>query len=319
MPLLYLGATHLLRAQLRAADKSVLSAAYEAKKARKLLLRASSAGGSRAESAFGLGTYEYFAASLPSVIRGLRFLLFLPGGDRQRGLGLLELSATDSDLFGFEARAVLVSIYGNDDERQFDKAVRHAGLLLSHENRAVTALYAAAKLDMQLARPSSAWNRLEEAEEKALGSGDASPSVIAAIRYLKALADIRRFMFGSGVLELERILADRTRVPRNLERKSEKLLQTYRPLAGSPEEHRLQQIRAMLIEGDRPPDPREFSRLAEEERLPASVRRQCRLLAGQVYDLAGNRTAALGEYRQVEREPASRLYRTRPFTKADGF
>jgi hypothetical protein len=153
---LFLGSAHLLRAQLRAAEKSVLPAAYEAKKSRKMLLRSLDASSSGPDSCFGLGTYEYYADQLPAIVKGLRFLLFIPGGDRELGLRRLERAADEGSLFRFEARVVLLTIYSDDREHLHEDALRHTGLLLAEQNRSVTALHAAAKVYLGLARPEQA-------------------------------------------------------------------------------------------------------------------------------------------------------------------
>jgi hypothetical protein len=49
-----------------------LAAAYEAKKAKRLLESASKAGANTADALFGLGTYNYLADTVPSYVKGLR-------------------------------------------------------------------------------------------------------------------------------------------------------------------------------------------------------------------------------------------------------
>jgi hypothetical protein len=319
LALLYLGASHLLRAQLRAAEKSVFSAAYEAKKARKLLLKSMKIGTSPAESAFGLGTYEYFAARLPAVVRGLRYLLFLPGGTRDEGLRLLEKAAAQSDLFRFESRVVLISIYSGDDEQMYDAALEHAAGLLKVEQRAVTALYASARLFLDLGRPVAALDLLAEALDRATSLSDTSASVLAAIRFQNAKAEIRRFEFGNGVHQLEEMTAAGNQVPSNLRSDAQDLLEIYRPLAGSATEASLREVRDLLYAGEYAPVVSELAKYAFNQDLPWQIRRQARLLAGQANDLAGDRAAALRWYVEAEGDDAAALYRTRPFTMSDGF
>jgi hypothetical protein len=79
---LWSGNAHLVLAQLRAGQKRSLGAAFEAKKAKKQLEAAVASGVRPEDALFGLGTYNYMADTLPSYIKGLRALLFLPKGDR---------------------------------------------------------------------------------------------------------------------------------------------------------------------------------------------------------------------------------------------
>jgi hypothetical protein len=71
---LWAGNSHLVLAELRAGQRKAMGAAFEAKKAKKLLEAAVASGARKDDALFGLGTYNYMADTLPSFIKGLRAL-----------------------------------------------------------------------------------------------------------------------------------------------------------------------------------------------------------------------------------------------------
>ncbi len=317
---LFLGSAHLLRAQLRAAEKKVFPAAYEAKKSRKMLLKSLNASDSGPDSCFGLGTYEYYADQLPAVIKGLRFLLFIPGGDRDLGLRRLERAAGEGSLFRFEARVVLLTIYSGDKEHLHDDALRHAGLLLDEQDRSVTALHAAGKLNLDLARPDQAAALLAEALAKA--GEDTADEVLAALHYQSAQAEYRRFRPEQAVAHLKWMLEPGRTLPQRLEEDARDLAQRCRLMRVAGDDSALKGMmegRELLVGGKALDAGRRLAGAADNPALPPEFRNQCRLMAGQAADLAGNRAGAERWYRKAGRENAAALYLQRPFTVRDGF
>jgi tetratricopeptide (TPR) repeat protein len=63
-----------------------LAAARDAKKIKDALERALALDPGLEDAHFGIGAYHYYAAIAPTAAKILRWLLFLPGGDRERGL-----------------------------------------------------------------------------------------------------------------------------------------------------------------------------------------------------------------------------------------
>ena len=66
--------------------------------------------GSR-DALFGLGLYDYYADVLPKLVKVVRFLARMPGGDRARGLALIESARRGSLLHDREAQIQLYEIY----------------------------------------------------------------------------------------------------------------------------------------------------------------------------------------------------------------
>ena len=58
-----------------------------------------------------LGAYLYFADAIPSLVKIVAKLLLIPGGDRQKGLEMLEFGATHEGLFTTDWRMVLAAIH----------------------------------------------------------------------------------------------------------------------------------------------------------------------------------------------------------------
>ena len=71
---------------------------------------------------FGLGLYEYFAGALPGAVKLLRFLTGLPGGDRERGLRLIEGAGQGTLFHSTEVQVQLFEIYA-DFEGDPDRAL----------------------------------------------------------------------------------------------------------------------------------------------------------------------------------------------------
>ena len=184
------GSSHLLLAGLRAQQRRPLAAAFEAKRAKRLLESSSNAGAKPSEALFGLGTYNYLADAVPSYVKGLRALLFLPKGDRAKGLEQLAAAAAGSRVFALEARTLLVTIYANKHERLYGRALEERDRLREAFPDTIASDYAAARLDLSLGRNESAIDRLNRAEQRARTLGDVDPIVSRCIDLLRARAEL---------------------------------------------------------------------------------------------------------------------------------
>ena len=182
------GSSRLLRAQLHAKQRRVLKAAYEAKRAKRMLERSIKIGAHPPDVYFGLGMFNYYASQIPTILKGLRFLLALPGGDRDLGLDQLEEASHESRYFALEARMVLTSIYSSRNERMFEEALSEAGRALEIEPRRVAVLHAASLLDVDLYRARVALDALSAARRRAARSPETDSTVLAVLRYHGARA-----------------------------------------------------------------------------------------------------------------------------------
>jgi tetratricopeptide (TPR) repeat protein len=107
----YLGAAYGVRAQFRVHRAERLAAARDGKRIKESLERALSIDPAMHDAEFGIGMYRYYADIAPAVFRFLRFLLLLPGGDREDGLRQLERAATQGVLVAGEAQFQIHILY----------------------------------------------------------------------------------------------------------------------------------------------------------------------------------------------------------------
>jgi len=107
----YLGAAYGARAQFRVHRVERLAAARDGKRIKAALERALALDPAMHDAEFGIGMYRYYADVAPAVFRFLRWLLLLPGGDREDGLRQLERAGARGLLVGGEARYQIHVLY----------------------------------------------------------------------------------------------------------------------------------------------------------------------------------------------------------------
>jgi tetratricopeptide (TPR) repeat protein len=82
----YLGGAYAARVQWRVLRGQKLSAARDGKRIKQALERSIQLDPDLHDAYFGLGMYKYYADIAPAAAKILRFLLLLPGGDKDEGL-----------------------------------------------------------------------------------------------------------------------------------------------------------------------------------------------------------------------------------------
>ncbi len=107
----YRGAAYGARAQWRVLRVERLAAARDGKRIKESLERALALDPAMHDAEFGLGMYRYYADVAPAVLKFLRWLLLLPGGDRVDGLRQVERAATEGQLVGGEAQYQIHVLY----------------------------------------------------------------------------------------------------------------------------------------------------------------------------------------------------------------
>ncbi len=120
---LYEGMAYGLRARLLAMRESDLATARAAKKMRSLLLTALEHDRNLRDAYAGLGLYDYFVDTLPTIVKLLRWIIGLPGGSRERGLQEIEYAAKYGELTHGEALFYLAKDYSRSSENQFAKSL----------------------------------------------------------------------------------------------------------------------------------------------------------------------------------------------------
>jgi hypothetical protein len=107
----YLGGAYGARVQWRVLRGEKIAAARDGKRIKEALERAVSLEPGLDDAYFGLGMYKYYADVAPAAARVLRFLLLLPGGDRDEGLREMLRARSRGRLLQGEADYQLHVIY----------------------------------------------------------------------------------------------------------------------------------------------------------------------------------------------------------------
>jgi hypothetical protein len=107
----YLGAAYGARVQWRVLRVERLAAARDGKRIKDALERALALDPFLHDARFGIGLYKYYADIAPAAAKVLRFLLLLPGGDREEGLRDMLLARDRGALLRGEADYQLHWIY----------------------------------------------------------------------------------------------------------------------------------------------------------------------------------------------------------------
>ncbi|HET7102361.1 MAG TPA: hypothetical protein VFJ52_14495 [Terriglobia bacterium] len=120
---LYEGMAYGLRGRLASMRGSNMAAARAAKQMRSLLIDAVQKDRKLADAYAGLGLYDYFVDTLPTIVKLLRWMIGLPGGSRERGIQEIEYAAKYGELTRDEALYYLAKDYSRTSERQYDKSL----------------------------------------------------------------------------------------------------------------------------------------------------------------------------------------------------
>lgn len=120
---LYEGMAYALRARAAGLHDEDLATARAGKRMRNLLLRAVQLDPQLTDAYLGLGIYNYFVDTLPTLVKMLKFLIGLPGGDREVGLKQMREVATHGELAKAEAQFYLAKDFSRTSERQYAKSL----------------------------------------------------------------------------------------------------------------------------------------------------------------------------------------------------
>jgi tetratricopeptide (TPR) repeat protein len=107
----YLGGAYAARVQWRVLRNEKVSAARDGKRIRQALEQALELDPGLDDAYFGIGMYKYYADVAPTAAKILRFLLLLPGGDREEGMTEMLRARSRGHLLQGEADYQLHLIY----------------------------------------------------------------------------------------------------------------------------------------------------------------------------------------------------------------
>jgi hypothetical protein len=134
------GAAYGARAQWRVERRERLAAARDGKHIRSALERALALDPALHDAKFGVGMYRYYADVAPAVLRMLRWLLLLPGGDRRAGLQQMQDAQRHAFVIRGEADYQLHLIYLWYEQRSHDALALIRGLQSRHPRNPLFAL-----------------------------------------------------------------------------------------------------------------------------------------------------------------------------------
>jgi len=163
------GTAHILRSHVEAMRRNYFHAAQEARRGRKLLEAALKLDPAMQEALFPLGALNYYADRVPALVKGLRTLLFLPGGDADRGLEQLQAVATSGTRFRTDAQLLIALICGSRDEACYRGALQRLRGALAENPGSPLILGLLGEVQMQLGTYDEAIQSFEEALAGAVG------------------------------------------------------------------------------------------------------------------------------------------------------
>jgi tetratricopeptide (TPR) repeat protein len=113
----YAGMGDAFYARLYGLRNETKPAAHYGVRARERLIRAQALNPNLADADFGLGLYNYYADTLSSVLKMLRFFVGIPGGNKQEGIRQLNRAISEGKLTPVEARFYLAISLHNYDQK----------------------------------------------------------------------------------------------------------------------------------------------------------------------------------------------------------
>ena len=210
----YLGGAYGARAQWRVLRHELLSAARDGKRIKDSLERALALDPTLQDAYFGIGLYHYYADVAPTAAKVLRWLLFLPGGDRVQGLNEMLRAREKGQLARSEADYQLHVLY-LWYEQQTGRALELLGDLRARHPRNPHFAQAAAEIQdvyqHDLTASLRSWQALLEA---ARTRRVAEPAMAeAAARLGAALQLDRLFETDAAIEHLRAVIAARPSSP----------------------------------------------------------------------------------------------------------
>jgi len=120
---LYEGMAYALEARLAGLRGKDLPTARAGKKMRTLLLKALELDPQLTDAYLGVGIYNYFVDTLPTIVKILKFFIGLPSGSRALGLEQLQNAADHGELTRGEASFYLAKDFSRGNERQYARSL----------------------------------------------------------------------------------------------------------------------------------------------------------------------------------------------------
>ncbi|MCI0415467.1 tetratricopeptide repeat protein [bacterium] len=118
--LFYLGNAYSLKSRVKGLRGSYFSAGRDAAKGKKYLERILELHPKQYDTYYNIGVYNYMAGALPGYAKVLKTLLFLPGGNKEKGLNYLNIASKKSMYFGAEAELILARFHADFEDQPLE-------------------------------------------------------------------------------------------------------------------------------------------------------------------------------------------------------
>jgi tetratricopeptide (TPR) repeat protein len=167
-----LGGGQVLRAQVEALRGNYFRAGREARQGKKALEKALEVNPSLETALFPMGALNYYADRVPLLVKGLRPLLFIPGGNVPLGLKQIRQVADGNGRFQIEARLLFGILCADKYQQRYREAVRHFERAVEQSPDSPVARAALASIQMRLGDDRGAETEFQEGLRRATGPGD---------------------------------------------------------------------------------------------------------------------------------------------------
>jgi len=213
----YAGAAYSTRVQWRVLRGQRLAAARDGKRIKDTLEQALELDPDMHDAWFGIGLYHYYAGVAPVAAKMLRWLLLLPGGDREMGLREMLRARDGSQLLRDEADYQLHTLYAWYEHRPEEALAIVRRLQASHAHNPVFAQAAAEIEDVHLSDYASSLRSWQALLADAGAGRVAWPEMTAARARLGVATQLDRLAETDLALEhLRAVLAPGTPSPAGL-------------------------------------------------------------------------------------------------------
>lgn len=239
---LFAGTALMLSAQSHAWEKSYFAAGSAARRGHKYLEEALAADPDLVDAWFALGAYKYFAAKMPWLVKALRFLVAIPGGDAEQGLRGLRSVAEKGAYFRTESQLLLSFIYSSDDEDDFRQSLDYIARARAAEPGSPLLAAAEARLHFLIGHLSSAEKTARESVAMMSEVPGVLPEIGAMARLRTALSLYYSYRPREALEQAVQLDSPAASVPEDAQPTLQSLLvrlradlgETPRPPAGDP-------------------------------------------------------------------------------------
>ena len=231
----YLGAAYSSRVQWRVLRGQRLAAARDGKRIKDALERALALEPGLQDAYFGIGLYHYYADVAPVAARMLRWLLLLPGGDRQAGLREMLRARDGAQLLRDEADYQLHTLYVWYEKRPDEALVIARRLQERHPHNPVFAQAAAEIEDVHLSDYASSLRSWQALYADARAGRVAWPEATEVRARLGLARQLDRLSETDAAIDhLQAVLATGPRVPAGARDAARRQLDAARDRMKSP-------------------------------------------------------------------------------------